>query len=690
MSKYKLLVLFTVFFTACNVFSSNEENQSEQTLIETTTTTTSTTTTSTTIEQTTNTTVLCTPDNNQENNFSTTLKIQIFLNKYGFNAGDEDGYLGNQTIVAIKNFQSSVGLTADGDAGPNTIQAMKLWTGCEEIDKSIFIDESQNTTTTIPETTTTTTATTTTTSTTTTIPTVTISNESEYGILPSVSLTNNQVTSIFKGFTNTSSICGVPYINNLDTGVKNYYENGLVDFVNIGDGKYTSSDATAKITQVSSSQFTVLIEGNGDAAFKYFFIEPFSSQLINLTPSSITTATGKTTAVFEKNNLKNGYWFFSFAENNSGKIIKSSGLREVLVGDNITQTLDSDISLDSVFFTRNNQNIVKGQNVNSANNLAISYTTNKIYDNRSNTPSLISATSQTITLSNENQAKVNEIIHIGRELMLVTGKTGSSYKVTRGYLNTQQAEHASGSSVRVIEKYSSKDLKSNFAYAVIRSESGLKYQISLGSELSPATFNTNGCPNGLYSFEEISIFTWRAQGSSIVYSSRELNLNNPVFNKQFLINDSYTYSSPTLESSDENGEFLNSGPRNKIVKQGDKISFDFSGINKGSSNIKFIEMKFQMNPLSGSSKKSTERSLFFDILNSSYKFEISVNKILNSSSFKSSEWESGYRYILKSFSLYDEDSKTTFLNNQEVVYDFKNTKGSHNTYYLDQFIFEVP
>ena len=101
-------------------------------------------------------------------------------------------------------------------------------------------------------------------------------------------------------------------------------------------------------------------------------------------------------------------------------------------------------------------------------------------------------------------------------------------------------------------------------------------------------------------------------------------------------------------------------------------------------------MKFQMNPLSGSSKKSTERSLFFDILNSSYKFEISVNKILNSSSFKSSEWESGYKYILKSFSLYDEDSKTTFLNNQEVVYDFKNTKGSHNTYYLDQFIFEVP
>jgi hypothetical protein len=45
----------------------------------------------------------------------------------------EDGQFGNNTYNAVRSVQSSLGLTADGWAGPNTHHAMKHWnayTGC--------------------------------------------------------------------------------------------------------------------------------------------------------------------------------------------------------------------------------------------------------------------------------------------------------------------------------------------------------------------------------------------------------------------------------------------------------------------------------------------------------------------------------------------------------------------------------
>ena len=83
-------------------------------------------------------------------------------------------------------------------------------------------------------------------------------------------------------------------------------------------------------------------------------------------------------------------------------------------------------------------------------------------------------------------------------------------------------------------------------------------------------------------------------------------------------------------------------------------------------------------------------SIFFDIEDEEYIFEIRIDNVISSSSSKSSDWESGYKYIFESIVVYDDVTKTTIKNNSEIIYDYKNEKGSHEAYYLDQFSFIVP
>ena len=79
--------------------------------------------------------------------------------------------------------------------------------------------------------------------------------------------------------------------------------------------------------------------------------------------------------------------------------------------------------------------------------------------------------------------------------MLVTSKSGTNATVERGYLNTEIIDHQVGSSVRSIPRHTDNDIKSSFAFATIRSETGLRYQIKLGPELSLNSLSTDGCPN---------------------------------------------------------------------------------------------------------------------------------------------------------------------------------------------------
>ena len=690
MQKKLAFPIFVLIFLSCGLGNSNVESDSiVETSIDDIAVEETTTTSSTTSSTSTTTVYVCTPEDNSNIDFDNIKNIQNFLNRYGYNAGDEDGYLGNQTLLAIKEFQSFAGLKPDGDPGPATRNAMNNWTGCEE-QASEYVASEETPQENISNSESTTTTSTTTTSTTTTIPSENVSNsQSEFGYQPSVLLTSNQITSVFRGLEDSTTICGVPYINNLDANSINLYQKGLLQYSTVGNSTYTESTATAEIVNVTANTFTINVNGNGDTNFKFYFIKPFESDITLLAPSTITTSSGLTTAVFDKNGLEQGYWFFSFAENNSGEIVKSVGLREILISDELSQTQSPNNEIDTIFFLKDKQNISRGLNLNGANNVGLFYTTKNLYDSRDDTTTAISESVNTITLKNDGQASAGQILHIGRELMLVTAKNGSTYTVERGYLSTQKQSHPVGTAVRVIQNTSKQSIQSSFAYAVIRSEQGIRYQVSLGSELSTNQLSTSNCPNGLYSFEEITIFSWRPRGSSVTYSSTKLDRNNPIFDKQFLINNSFNYSPPTLNSKDVDGNFVNSGPSNINISIGDIVRFDFSGIVPGTNIPKFAELKFTMNPYGSSGKLSKSRSIFIEISNN-YIFEININNIISSSSFKSDVWESGYKYIFDSLTLYDNVSKTIFKNNQEVIYDYTSSKGSHDAYYLDQFIFNIP
>ncbi len=153
-------LIFILFMCAC---SNGDDEVVIQETPQPAEDTTTTTVLSQPAEDTTTTTVLsqpveeeCIPIDNSSISLGTTKDIQTFLYNNGFNPGEIDGYLGSATMDAIKQFQANVGLEADGDVGPNTLQAMRLWTGCEDI-------TIQTTTTTVAQSTTSTTTTSTTT-----------------------------------------------------------------------------------------------------------------------------------------------------------------------------------------------------------------------------------------------------------------------------------------------------------------------------------------------------------------------------------------------------------------------------------------------------------------------------------------------------------------------------------------------
>ena len=79
------------------------ENTNEPEIQETTTTSViveDTATTSTTLFE------ECIEDNNLNINFEDIQNLQIFLNRYGFKAGEPDGYFGQETADAVRRFQA--------------------------------------------------------------------------------------------------------------------------------------------------------------------------------------------------------------------------------------------------------------------------------------------------------------------------------------------------------------------------------------------------------------------------------------------------------------------------------------------------------------------------------------------------------------------------------------------------------
>ena len=685
------LFLFALLFSFCGGTEAVDDTP-ELTTTSSTPTVQETTTTTLLIVQETN-EEQCIPDDNTSINLESNRAIQRFLNNYGFDAGDIDGYFGYQSTEALRKFQAFAGINPDGDLGPITKEAIKNWTGCEDqissytsppttsADESAS-EENENTTTTTSSSTTTTTV----------IETVNNNLENSFGFLPSIGIDTNNLVSIFKGVSNKSSVCGTPYYNNIPNGVLNYFTNGNIAQISILPSPFSESSNTTQISNNLNEKFEVEIIGNGDNKFKFYFIPPYSSEIVSINPNEVIVTAGKTIAIFNKSNLASGYWFFAFAENSSGKIIKSSSPREFNNGNVSSQTYSGSVETEILNFNINGRNVGGGEALSTNDSISISYITKGSYDEKPITSSEIQKDDNVITLLNNDQADAGDLLVINNEVMKVLSKDNNSkYTVQRGFNNTEPKKHLTGASVKKIKNPESNKVNSSFAYVIIRSESGKKYQLILDGEVTSHSFNLSGCPNDRYLFEEIKSFSWREQGKSVVASNSIKNPTGSIFNKSFIVNElNNEYSPPTLKSIDsDSGSFANSGPRNVNISAGSEVVFNFSGLQKGSSNLKFLEIKFQMLPTAGSTKSSTNRSIFFAVKDD-MKFKIKIDSVVSSTAFKSSEWESGYRYIFAELNVYDQLSKTTFKSNGQVSFDDLSNDSTHDVYYLDQFSFNIP
>ena len=207
MKKLELLSLSAVllFFVACGILDDDEVVAPLDTT--TTTTTVLVTTTITSVPETTTTTEIiydgCIPEDNQNINFEDLKNVQNFLNRYGFDAGTEDGVSGSQTREAIKRFQAYVGINVDGDLGPTTYGKMRNYTGCES--RVNDYESTTTTTTTIVEEENTDTTTTTTVPVTTT--TTVIAATYDYGFQGMISPENGNFQDIISNQNENNSFC---------------------------------------------------------------------------------------------------------------------------------------------------------------------------------------------------------------------------------------------------------------------------------------------------------------------------------------------------------------------------------------------------------------------------------------------------------------------------------------------------
>ena len=666
----------------------NEETTTTSVVVDTTTSTTTTTTSPT-----------CAPDSNTGVNFENNINVQKFLNQYGFNAGDEDGYFGQQTTNAIRDFQAYVGLKPDGDIGPNTIDKMKNFTGCEERvnDYNSTVNTDTTTTTVVTDTTTTTVVTDTTT--TTVIPITSTEITSNYGIIPSISLSTNETISLFKGIENSNSICGTPYLGTLSTGVLNQYSNGLVpEALSISNGIYSQSSNATEILEESSSEIKIRIIGDGSTNFNFYFIPPYSSKLTNIKPNSISSALNLTEATFSLSGLSSGVWFYSFAESGDGTVVKATGNREFLVGSSSPQEVSSHSGISKVLVTSKTvsssgsyENISSGLGVSTTDKVNIVYITDGILDNRLDTTNEITVNDSIIQLSNESQASVSEILLIGSELIKVVAKDGNNFTVERGFLNTEIKAYAVGNTVQAIKNLNQETKISDFAYAIFRNETGMKFQVPLGSELTTNEFNFTNCPYDRYSLEQITTFSWRSSGSSTTSNTTTKDMINPLFDKAFVVNSNgKSYTPLSINSSDlVSGEFLNTGPKGIVVNSGDQVSFNFDGIVDGSSKPEFVKIKFQLVPDTGSTKKSKSKEIYLPVDNENYNFNLKIEKVVSTVSNLSNTWENGYKYIFESITLYDSSTAVEIVNNGKIIYDYTSQQENHDVYYLDQFSFVI-
>ncbi len=672
-----------IFVISCGSNTENTEtttslSSTSSTAIDTTSTTSSTSTTTTV-----STYDGCIPEDNQGINFDDIKNVQNFLNNYGFDAGIEDGLSGKQTREAIKKFQAYVGITVDGDLGPKTYKKMRSYTGCEaRVNEYISSDTttttiisddniSESTTTTIPVTTTTT----------------VIATSYDYGFQGSVSTENGNFLNIITSENESNSFC-----SNIAPAYSEHNQRidlGFPDIYNLYPSPPSlTSGASTQISINTSSSFTIEVNGNGDENFKFYFIEPFTSSYKRLVPTSISSSPGITQATFSKDGLTQGYWFYGYADNGAGGIVRADGLREFLAGPALVQNDINMNSFNKVWLHTKDDLISNGEYVSNNTEMYITYIMDTGFNSFSTISNEVDRLKNTLTVVSSDNYDVGDIILVDNELMLIQEISNQTLTVQRGFRDSLSQNHGIGTSVQKLVKDS--DMKAVRGYALFKGEKGYRFSVSLGKEGVPTKFTiSDSCPRDLYSIDFIKVYAWREKGES---TSKAVNLGSASIvtsNDKFtLYNGIQDYIFPDMFASDPtNGQFLNLGPREEFYTIGDIINFDFAGIVSGSNEIKFIELEFDMFPVG--SKSTSSRKIIFTPDNNEYKFTSFIETLSDSPAFTKNVWETGYRYVLSYVKINDGVSELIFKNNNELENVTTGSVSDHSVYYLDQFTFTI-
>ena len=678
------LILLVFSFCSSNDSSSEDSSQTNSSTSEQSTTTIlneEKTPESTTTTSTTTTTILdgCIPEDNTQVNFNDNSKVQNFLNRYGFNAGDEDGQIGNQTREAIKDFQAYVGIVVDGDLGPNTFEKMRNYTGCEERINS-YTAAPQATTTTVPQATTTTVPQTTT--------TTVISTSNGFGHQGFISPDTNSFSTILTSGNLTNNFCSNPVPTRSENNLSR--DLGLPSVYNLyPSAPVLANSVTTTITSNNSSNFTIEVNGNGDTDYKFYFIEPYTASYLNLSPTSISTSSGKTTAIFSKANLTNGYWFYGYADSGRGSIVRAEGLREFLVGPEVSQT-DNDVnSFDDVWIHNSSGLISNSSYISNNSENYITYLMDTSYNSFTTLQNNVDSSSNTIKANNGDNYSVGDIIVLDNEILKITAKSGATFTVERGFRNSLIQNHGQGTAIKKL--VTSTDMRAVRGYAVFKGEKGYTFSVSLSAEGVPSKFTiSDNCPKDVYKLDYLKVFAWREKGESRVKSLDITSGNSILTNDKFTLYQGVSdYVIPDMFASDSvTGEFLNKGPKSETLNLNDEISFDFGGIIAGTKSILFIELDFELQPTG--TKATKNRKVIFTPNNGNYIFNTTIKSIANATSYTSGTWEGGYKYQLKSVVINDGVSEVTYFSNGKLKKNTNSNLSTHSVYYLDQFSFTIP
>lgn len=683
--QFFILSIIVLIFISC----SSQDDEVATDLIDTTTTSNIPTSTITTIIDTTTTTEVaydgCIPEDNQSIDFTNLTNVQNFLNRYGFDAGPEDGMSGTQTREAIKKFQAYVGITVDGDLGPTTYGKMRLYTGCE-IKINDYVPETTTTTVIVEEDNSETSTTTTSVPPTTTTTTV-IAASYDYGFQGSVSPETGNFIDVITSYNENNSFCS----NIAPTYSEKNQKSDLgfpESYQLYPSPPLLATGASTQISSDSSTTFTVEVVGNGDENFKFYFIEPFTSSYVSLIPQNISISTGLTQATFNKSGLTQGYWFYGYADNGTGGIVKAEGSREFLVGPALIQNDVNITTFDNVWLHTSQELISNGEYVPNNSEMYITYIMDTGFNSFSTISNEVDTTSSTITLASSDNYLVGDIVLVDNEFMLIKEISDQTLTVERGYRNSLQQIHGIGTNVQKL--VTDTDMKAVRGYALFKGEKGYSFSVSLGKEGMPTKFTiSDSCPKDVYSLVYITATAWREKGESTLRSvasgASEAKLSDDKFTLYQGIED---YVFPDMYSIDQStGQFINLGPREATYSKGDTISFDFAGIVSGSNEIRFIELGFKMLPTG--SKSTSSRKIIFTPSNNEYKYTSTVSSVSNNTVFSRDVWELGYRYLLSYVKINDGVSEVIYKSNNELENVTLGTKSTHNVYYLDQFSFLI-